>query len=173
MKNVLYLTVVLLCCLLLLSSTVSAQTYNKVKIIMKSGVTQEGKKGIITADQITFYQGSIPLSIDLSEVQLIMAKKGLVTKFGLIGCGTCAGVGLIAYAARGDELTSDEKSQYWAGLAIWMVIFGAGGAAIGAIADDWNTVYTAPSQSSIWDRVKFGFATTPRGRYQVGITYHW
>ena len=92
--------------------------------------------------------------------------------------GGCAAIMLITIiAASGDDKSESkyfsEQGTLVLGGLIWVGIFAGGGYLIGNAADDWNTIYTAPAQSSIHERFKFGFGANRKGEYRVGLSYNF
>ena len=124
------------------------QSYPKGKIFLKKGVTLEGKDLKITKDAASLNIGGQVNSYKLDEVAQIMAKKGKAKRFGLMSAGSCVGLSLGAYLGSGGNTVDVEGNevpidtgQYFAGTAIWALIFYGGGYLIGLAADHWEVVY--------------------------------
>lgn len=91
------------------------------------------------------------------------------------GCPALVLITIIAYSEDADLHENEKYStgKLIAGGAIWVGIFTLGGYLIGNAADDWNTIYTAPAQSFILQRFKFGFAANRRGGFRLGLSYQF
>jgi hypothetical protein len=63
-----------------------------------------------------------------------------------------------------------DQGTLLAGAFIWTGIFAGIGAAIGAIADPWKTVYTR-QYSSVLNRFDLSFSSYREAPYNVGIVY--
>jgi len=170
-----YLSV--LACLFLflfISQNIYAQQYSEMKVIHKDGATIEGDDGTMDASSVTLMVNGVPKTYPLADVQLVMVKKGLGGKYALYAGGGCAVICLIAIAsASGDEDAEYSTGALVGGSLIWVALFSGGGYLIGNAADDWNTIYTAPAQSSIHERFKFGFAANRKGEFRVGLSYNF
>jgi hypothetical protein len=161
-----------------ISQNIYAQQYPEMKIIHKNGLTVEGEDGSIDENSVSLLVDSKPVKYPLNDVQLVMVKRGLGGKYALYAGGGCAAVVLITIiAGSSDEnISGDEKYSTGTlvlGGLLWIGIFTVGGYLIGNAADDWNTIYTAPAQSSILERFKFGFGANRRGQIRLGLSYNF
>ena len=157
-----------------ISQNIYAQQYSEMKVIHKNGATIEGDDGTMDESSVTLIVNDVPKTYSLSDVQLVMVKKGLGGKYALYAGGGCAVVVLVSIIAA----SSDDEKEYSmvalvGGGLIWVAIFTGGGYLIGNAADDWNTVYTAPAQSSILERFKFGFGANRKGEFRFGLSYNF
>ncbi len=167
-------TIFTLVLLIVLTSTSTAQQYSEMKVIHKDGATIEGDDGTMDESSVTLMVGGEKKTYPLSDVQLVMVKKGLGGKYALYAGGGCAVLVLISIiATSGDEEQKYDTGTLVLGGLIWVGIFAGGGYLIGNAADDWNTVYTAPAQSSILERFKFGFGANRKGQFRFGLSYNF
>ena len=114
----------------------------------------------------------------LSDLLLVMVKKGLGGKYALYAGGGCAAIMLITIiAASGDEEFNKGEPYSTGALVlgglVWVGIFTGAGYLIGNAADDWKTIYTAPARSSILNRFKLGFGSYRKGEFRVGLSYNF
>jgi len=134
-----------------------AQKFNRVKVTLNNGMTLEGKDGVLTSDALTLMADRTANTQELSNIRLIMAKKGTAGKLALLSSCGCGAIALGAFAAAGGELSNGEEintGQYMFGTAVWMAVFAGAGWLIGNAADDWQIVYTAPAQNSMLKSIK-------------------
>jgi hypothetical protein len=154
--------------------TLSAQQYSEMRIIHKNGATIDGDDGTMGDTSVTMMIDNAPKTYPLNEVQLVMVKKGLAGKYALAAGGGCAAIVLISVLAASEESKGEYSTgQLLAGGLIWVGIFAGGGYLIGNAVDDWNTIYTAPAQSSIFRKFKFGFSASRKGHFRVGLAYNF
>jgi hypothetical protein len=157
-----------------ISQNIYAQQYSEMKVIHKTGATIEGDDGTMDESSVTLIVNGEQKTYPLSDVQLVMVKKGLGGKYALYAGGGCAVLVLITIITA----SSDDEAEYSTGTLVgggllWVAIFTGGGYLIGNAADDWNTVYTAPAQSSILERLKFGFGANRKGEFRFGLSYNF
>lgn len=153
---------------LLLANISFAQTYPKVKVTLKNGVTIEGKKANITNESVSFMDGTTLQTYDLSEVNFIQAKKGKAVKWAL-GCGGgCLGLGLITTAVNPNN---DDVGTMLAGSLIWTGVFAGVGALIGYLTDDYNNVYVNSGTSSLIKRFDLGLTSNQIANYNLTLSY--
>jgi len=150
-----------------------AQQHPKVKLILKNGATIEGKNGSMDSKAITMIANNETKTYPLEDIQLIMVKKGRAGRWAGISGGGCAGICLVTIIAQsGNE--EFETGELVAGSLIWIGIFSGAGYLIGNLADSWNIIYTAPSQSSILNRFKLGLGSRLlNGEFCIGLSYNF
>ena len=154
-------------------NTLAAQ-YPDMKVILKNGATIEGDDGSMDESSVMMKVDGEPKTYPLSDVQLVMVKRGLGGKYALIAGGGCAAIVLVTIiVASGDENQEYDTGRLVGGGLIWVALFAGGGYLIGNAADDWNTIYMAPAQSSIIDKFKFGFGAARKGEFRVGLSYNF
>lgn len=164
--------------LLLMAQDIYAQQYPEMKIILKNSATIEGEDGILNDESASLLVNNESKTYPLEDVQMVMVKKGLAGKYALWGGGGCAVINLIVIIASSgmeDETggAKYETSTLVAGSLIWVGICAGGGYLIGSSVDDWNTIYTASSQSSLLDRFKLGFGSSRKGEFRIGLSYNF
>jgi hypothetical protein len=171
---------IMLCLFLFLfiSQDIYAQSYPDMKVIHKDGATIEGEDGTMGESSVTLMVGGEQKTYPLSDVQLVMVKKGLGGKYALYAGGGCAVLVLVTIIASSGSDDAEGEPKYSTGTLVaggllWVAIFAGGGYLIGNAADDWNTIYTAPAQSSILERFKFGFGANRRGQIRFGLSYNF
>ncbi len=156
MKKV-YCLIVIVCCIL--STTMAQQqSYSKVRVSFKSGITVKGAKGIINQQSITFLESGLQKSYPLTDIRLVEAKKGS-TVYWALGCGGgCLALCAITIAANDPVSSGYENDQLVAGAAIWTVFSVGAGVLIGQLTDKYKPVYTS-SSSSLFNRFDLGVST--------------
>lgn len=160
--------------LLILNQGAFAQQYPDMKVILKNSATIEGEDGSLNESSVMMKVNGEPKTYPLSDVQIVMVKRGLGGKYALIAGGGCAALVLITIVvASGDENPEYDTGRLVGGGLIWVALFAGGGYLIGNAADDWNTIYMAPTQSSIIDKFKFGFGAARKGEFRVGLSYNF
>jgi len=157
---------------LFINEGIFAAQYPDMKVILKNGATIEGDDGSMNESSVMMKVDGESKTYPLSDVQIVMVKRGLGGKYALIAGGGCAAIVLITIvAASGDENREYDTGQLIGGGLIWVALFAGGGYLIGNAADDWNTIYMAPAQSSILQRFKLGFAAHRKGEFRIGLSY--
>lgn len=152
----------------LLANLSFAQTYPKVKVTLKNGTTSEGKKGNITEESVSFMDGTTLKTYDLSEVNIIQAKKGKAGKWAL-GCGGgCLGVGLMTTAINPNN---DDVGTLLLGSFIWAGAFAGVGALIGHLTDKYENVYVNSGTSSLIKKFDLGLTSNQFTNYNLTLSY--
>ncbi|MBN1117162.1 MAG: hypothetical protein JXA77_08160 [Bacteroidales bacterium] len=167
MKNFVKILATLIA-LFVLSTFVFSQTYPKVKITKKDGLTVDGKKATISDGAVSFQSGTSLQTLDLNDVMYIQAKEGNAAKWAL-GCGGgCLGICLIATAVNPN---GDDVGTLLAGSLLWSGVFAGIGAIIGTISDDYDNVYTNTNTSYIKDRFDLNMSSTQYADYNLTLSY--
>ncbi len=125
--------------------------YPKGKIILKAGTVIEGKDLQLGPESVALTVGGMPMTYKLTDVQQVMAKKGLAKRMGNIFGGGCFGLAMAAYLSTGGEIENEygytveiDFGMYMESAALWTAIFYGGGYLVGMAMDDWQFVYFAP-----------------------------
>ncbi len=145
-----------------------AQTYPKVKVTLKDGTTSVGKKGNITEESVSFMDGKVLKTYDLSEVTIIQAKKGTAGKWALGFGGGCLGLGLITTAVNPND---DDVGTLLAGSFIWAGAFAGIGALIGLATDNYENVYVNSRTSSLIKRFDLNLTSNQFTNYNISLSY--
>ncbi|MBN1163559.1 MAG: hypothetical protein JXB45_03195 [Candidatus Krumholzibacteriota bacterium] len=167
------------CCVVLvfslvLSSGVFAQNYDKVKLILKNGVTTEGKYLYMDNKSIKIVENGFEKSYRLEEVNTAMAKESKAGKYALAFGAGCATLCLITIVANSSDDTSEyETSDLIPGAIIWTGIFAGIGALWGNSAEHWDTLYVAPAGSSLSPSLDLHLSQSANGTYRLGLEYRF
>ena len=128
-------------------------TYPKGKIILKQGQIVKGTDLEITKEVAYLKIKELKQEFKMTDIYQIEAKKGKAEKWGMACCGGCLGVTMLTLAASGGETTDEygdteniDTGEYLLGAGLWAGIFYAGGYLVGAVLDDWETVYFGNTQ---------------------------
>jgi len=122
--------------------------YPKGKISLDNGQIITGKNLRVFTDSAVMKVQGIEQEFQLSEVKIIQAKVGKATKWALTCSGGCAALSLGSLLAVGGSTTDAQGNEveidagsYMMGTIIWAGIFYGVGYLIGAMLDDWETIY--------------------------------
>lgn len=153
---------------MMLCENTSAQKYSKMKITLNSGLTVDGKKGILDRERVHLLVAGSTTEYSLEDVNVILAKKGKIGKYAVGFGGGCLAICLIATIANPNDA---DVGTLLAGSVLWAAIFTGIGAGIGAIADPWKTVYVRNQQSSVLNRFDLSFSSYRMAPYNIGVVY--
>ena len=167
MKKLLCYSSIILLAVLLSGNMYAQQKYKRMKITTKNGLYVEGKNGILGSDKVNLFVNTIPTEYALTDVSLIMAKKGKIGKYAGGFAGGCFAISMIAVIANPNDA---DVGTLFAGAIIWTGIFAGIGAGIGALADPWKPVYTG-QHSSIMNRLDLSFSSYKEAPYNIGVVY--
>lgn len=165
----------LFCFLILLFSVnmLIAQEYKKAKVTLNSGVTVEGKKALLTTESFSLQVLETRRTYALDEVQLVQAKQGKAGKWALGFGGGCAALVVISGVIAGSEGIEDAggtTGTYILGGVLWTGIFAGVGAIIGALVDNYETVYIRQS-SSRFKNFNLKVIPNPIAKPALGLSY--
>ena len=126
-------------------------SYPKGKIILKAGTIVEGKDMQLWPGSVDLMVGGMLMTFELTDVQQIMAKRGLAKRMGNICGGGCFGLALGSILLTGGKIQDEygntveyDVGTLMASAALWTAIFYGGGYLVGMAMDDWQIVYFAP-----------------------------
>ena len=171
-QNILFHICFVLLIVMFINQSVFAQHYPKVKVILKNGATFEGKNGSMDKESLTLTSDSQTQSYPLRDIQLVMAKKGSAGKWAAGFGGGCAAICLVSILAQSGNEEYD-SGRLMLGSLLWVGIFSGAGYIIGALTDNWQTVYMAPSQSSLLSPFHLGMGVNRNGTVTVGLSHNF
>ncbi len=148
-------------------------TSGKVRVF-KGGLTIEGRDLQVNDESVSLTVGGQPTFIDLRDIDRVDVRRSNVMKGACIGGGGCAAIGFIACAASSEddlEESGGGRGQCFLGAVIWSALFAGGGALMGSLSSNWDTIYYR-TRSGLDGEVEVGYAsraTTEPTRVGVAI----
>lgn len=167
------------CCVILVislisSSPVFARGYDKVKVVLKHGITREGKYISMDKNSINLKINGVETRFSLKEVNIAMARESKTGAYAFAFGAGCATLCIITIVANsGNEDSEYETSDLVPGAIIWTGIFAGIGALVGNSASHWDTIYQAPSGSSVSPSLDLHFSQSARGDCRLGLEYRF
>jgi len=160
--------------LLFFFQDVNGQNYYKLKITTNDGNMIIGKSGSIDNSSVSLLVNGQKKSFKLSDIQIIMSKKGSAVKWAL-GCGgSCLTYSIVDYVlvSMGTlELPAGSSLGIYAAFGVLRVglatVLGAG---IGAALDGWKLVYTGYN-SAILNKFRLNLDSDQNGHFLIGLSY--
>lgn len=108
----------------------------EIRVLGSGRQSWTGRLTEVSADALVLDIGASKRKLAQSEVSEVQVKSR--AKSALIGLGVGAGLGVGVGFAAGNSLKSDEKG---AAVGLGALLFAPAGAALGALAPTWKTVY--------------------------------